>query len=106
MQFEFDKKQAALKAEQDKKDAVQDSALLRQKIIKNVELVGLAMVLIVAFVLNKRYRDKRKANVILENTLQDLKSTQAQLVQSEKMASLGLLTAGIAHEIKNPLNFV
>ncbi|MEP7170184.1 MAG: HAMP domain-containing sensor histidine kinase, partial [Bacteroidota bacterium] len=101
-----DKKQAEQKAEQDKKDAVQESALLRQKIIKNVELVGLAMVLIIAFVLNKRYREKRKANVILENTLQDLKSTQAQLVQSEKMASLGLLTAGIAHEIKNPLNFV
>jgi signal transduction histidine kinase len=42
----------------------------------------------------------------LEQSLQDLRSTQAQLVQSEKMASLGELTAGIAHEIQNPLNFV
>jgi signal transduction histidine kinase len=42
----------------------------------------------------------------LELTLENLHTTQAQLVQSEKMASLGELTAGIAHEIQNPLNFV
>ena len=49
-----------------------------------------------------RYEDFSR----LENTLNDLKATQAQLIQSEKMASLGELTAGIAHEIQNPLNFV
>nr|MBI1232469.1 two-component sensor histidine kinase [Cytophagales bacterium] len=42
----------------------------------------------------------------LNQTLENLKSTQSQLIQSEKMASLGELTAGIAHEIQNPLNFV
>src|SRR6185436_157760 len=53
---------------------------------------------------------KRKAieetNTALQKSLEELKAAQAQLVQSEKMASLGELTAGIAHEIQNPLNFV
>ena len=69
-------------------------------------LAGLGVFLIVALILYRNNRQKHKANKILQNTLEELKTTQTQLIQSEKMASLGELTAGIAHEIQNPLNFV
>ncbi|MEP6261977.1 MAG: ATP-binding protein [Gillisia sp.] len=69
--------------------------------------IGLViMFLLLTSMIYYRFHSKKKANTILETTLSNLKSTQKQLIQSEKMASLGELTAGIAHEIQNPLNFV
>jgi two-component system, NtrC family, sensor kinase len=56
--------------------------------------------------LNQKNKEIEKQRNMLEQTLTELKAAQAQLVQQEKMASLGELTAGIAHEIQNPLNFV
>jgi signal transduction histidine kinase len=69
-------------------------------------LAGLGVFSMVALILYRNNRQKQKANSVLETTLHHLKSTQTQLIQTEKMASLGELTAGIAHEIQNPLNFV
>ncbi len=70
-------------------------------------LISLAAIMLISTLFFFRNNQiKKLANTQLENTLSELRSAQYQLIQSEKMASLGELTAGIAHEIQNPLNFV
>ncbi|MGB5382649.1 MAG: ATP-binding protein [Lutimonas sp.] len=83
-----------------------ESELTKSRIRMYGLLAGLGIFVLVALLLYRNNRLKQKANSVLKTTLDDLKTTQAQLIQSEKMASLGELTAGIAHEIQNPLNFV
>jgi len=83
-----------------------EKVLYQSRVRTYASLAGLVVFLIVAVILYRNNRQKHKANIVLESTLADLRSTQTQLIQSEKMASLGELTAGIAHEIQNPLNFV
>src|ERR1700743_1692703 len=83
-----------------------ERALYQSRVRTYGLLAGLLVFLIVAVILYRNNRQKHKANKVLESTLDNLKATQTQLIQAEKMASLGELTAGIAHEIQNPLNFV
>jgi signal transduction histidine kinase len=67
---------------------------------------ALADAFAVAYARYDDYRQLEAKTSELEQALSNLRATQEQLVQSEKLASLGAVTAGIAHEIKNPLNFV
>jgi two-component system NtrC family sensor kinase len=100
--------------EEERQKEIGAAKVAYQNQLKQYALIaGLAVLLLIAFFLYLNNRKEKKAknilqnkNEIIEQTLNHLKSTQSQLIQSEKMASLGELTAGIAHEIQNPLNFV
>jgi two-component system, NtrC family, sensor kinase len=103
----FQELQRIILDEQERERSAEAKRIADQNKQKQIALLaGLAIFLIIASILYRNNKQKQKANKVLEATLANLKSTQSQLVQSEKMASLGELTAGIAHEIQNPLNFV
>ena len=85
------------------KEASQEEAL-------KISLENEKLILEQNFELEKKVTERtlelQQSNGALEKTLNELKEAQSQLVESEKMAGLGQLTAGIAHEINNPINFV
>jgi signal transduction histidine kinase len=106
--------------ELEKEKASQEVALSKTEIAKERQqrliillLSAILITIIVLLFLYNRYRLKRKSHADLDQAFAELqhahrklKETQEQLIRSEKMASLGQMTAGIAHEIQNPLNFV
>jgi len=89
--FEFEKEDA-------EKQRHEAQAQLLEKTVENERMVKEQNAM-----LEKRVEERTRA---LNNTVENLQQTQVKLIQSEKLASLGELTAGIAHEIQNPLNFV
>ncbi|MEP7170784.1 MAG: ATP-binding protein, partial [Bacteroidota bacterium] len=99
LQYDFDKKYLtdSLKFAQEKR--LDKIKLSRQRIFTYGGFTGLIIVIVLLFFVYRNYQKQILAN-------KKLRDTQQQLIQSEKLASLGGLTAGIAHEIQNPLNFV
>jgi len=88
------------------KELEEEKNQMQSRIRTNTLAGSLFTLIVIAFFLYRNNRQKQKAKQNIEKAYIQLKSTQSQLIQSEKMASLGELTAGIAHEIQNPLNFV
>jgi len=106
--------QEMISQEEERQKEVERAKALYQNQLKLYGLIlGVVFLVILAFIFFLNYKKQKGSNTILrqqkeeiQQTLSLLRSTQSQLIQSEKMASLGELTAGIAHEIQNPLNFV
>ncbi len=122
--FSQDRAKQLLNLDFEEKQRQQEITLAQEQYRTTVRMyvliVSLVVLLLLAFIFWRNSKQRQKANEQLQNqnaeiekqkknvesALSELKTTQTQLVQSAKMASLGELTAGIAHEIQNPLNFV
>ncbi len=105
MEMERNNQQQKLDLAQKQRE-LQELQIKEKEEDKNVLIIILAMAGIVGLLMFIQMRALTVARNKLQKTLTELKETQEQLVMSEKLASLGKVTAGIAHELKNPLNFI
>ena len=104
--LEFENEMALKKESNEKMMAIKQAEINRERFTRNIFLSGMILAVVLVVITFIRFVEKKKLNGKLNESLSSLKATQSQLVHAEKMASLGELTAGIAHEIQNPLNFV
>jgi two-component system NtrC family sensor kinase len=106
MQKQEELQTAAYEEEKKLRAAEESRVRLKNRVTLYGLIAGILILVLIAGLLWRNNRQKQKAKSNIESAYSELKATQSQLIQSEKMASLGELTAGIAHEIQNPLNFV